>query len=108
MATGDSPRERDLWHAVRRDMDHTPDSDAGPKGTVLCWCWSSLAQKFYVIGYVCVERVRVMLCYVHSNVHTTPSRPVDTMLTFDYAHMGYVYSVGRSDGGGGKRSSSIL
>ena len=37
---------------MRRDMDRALDSDAGPKGTVLCWRGSSLAQKFYV-----------MLCY---------------------------------------------
>ena len=56
--TGNSLRERDLWHALRRDMDRALDSDTGPKGTVLCWCRSSLAQELYVIGYVCVERVR--------------------------------------------------
>ena len=38
---------------MRRDMDRALDSDAGPKGTVLCWRGSSLAQKFYV-----------MLCYM--------------------------------------------
>ena len=36
VVVGDSPWERDLRPALRRDMDHALDSDTEPRGPVLC------------------------------------------------------------------------